>query len=124
MSEYEWIMDEKELEKLKRAKPGEEIYCQDKMLFESYKHEIDFSIGVTRIAVGYSNAAFRLRINKTLKQKVSGYFSIIVDELKYVINGWNFADVTAEDREGIQTYDSDLVDTLNSFTLRIALYFT
>ena len=123
MSEYKWIMDEKELEQLKRAKPGEEIYCQDQMLFESDKQEIDFSIGVQRIGIGGSYAGFSLRINKTMQKKVSGYFALIVDELKYTIHEWRFSHLGPRDSEAIPTYDSNLADTLKSFTLRIALYF-
>eukprot|EP01083_Nonionella_stella_P174785 606912_1 len=68
---------------------------------------------------------FRLKINDlSSSSTVSGMFSIAVDELKWVSNGWSFDDLSEGQSENICFFESALLNNLESLTLRISVIFS
>eukprot|EP01083_Nonionella_stella_P306032 1070038_1 len=67
---------------------------------------------------------FKLKIKGLSSHSiVSGRFSIAVDELKWVSNGWNFDDLSKGQSENISFFESALLNNLESLTLRISVIF-
>eukprot|EP01083_Nonionella_stella_P293932 999460_1 len=67
---------------------------------------------------------FELAINDlSSSSRVSGMFSIAVDELKWVNNGWNVKSLSKGQSKRIQIFESALFNDLESLTLRISVIF-
>eukprot|EP01083_Nonionella_stella_P052937 140278_1 len=64
---------------------------------------------------------FKLKINDlSSASRVRGMFSIAVDELKWVSNGWSFDDLSERQSYPIYFFESALLNNLESLTLRIS----
>eukprot|EP01083_Nonionella_stella_P017464 48872_1 len=78
---------------------------------------IAFELGI-RDESSHLYTGFKLQINGlSSSSRVRGMFSIAVDELKWVKNGWNF-DLSKGQRENISFFESALLNDLESLTLR------
>ena len=120
----EFPMDEK-LEKLK---------CGQKDIYVMAEQEYHYKMANTNNTVIFDLSIIDQSSNKytgfTLKVKdlsscstVSGVFSIAVDELKWVSNGWTFNNLSKGQSESIYFFESNLLNDLKSLTLRVSVLF-
>ena len=54
---------------------------------------------------------------------MSGYFSIIIDQMEWTTNGIEFHDIGEGEYHGVTMYEGDSINKLESFTLHVAVYF-
>ena len=122
MNEYQWKLSEKELTQFQNGRPDQKIFCKQDI---NYKDSVIFKISVRRKASGSDKTGFDLKI-KTInnnKSKISGIFSIMVKEISYIHNKDAFNNLKEGQSKGIYFFDDNLVDTLSSLSICIAVRF-
>eukprot|EP01083_Nonionella_stella_P006143 17816_1 len=90
---------------------------------KSKNNAVTFELGICDNSSDM-NTGFQLKINDlSSSSTVSGVFSIAVDELKWVNNGWPFNTLSKGQSKRIQIFESALLNDLESLTLRISVIF-
>eukprot|EP01083_Nonionella_stella_P012614 35736_1 len=125
LEQYIWFLSEKQLEKLKHGQKdifvmsGQEYHYKMK----NNNNAVTFELGIVDYS-SHTKTGFMLKINDlSSSSTVSGMFSIAVDELKWVSNGWTFNRLSKGQSENIYFFESALLNNLESLTLRISVIF-
>eukprot|EP01083_Nonionella_stella_P231650 817869_1 len=96
LEQYIWILSDKQLETLKHGQ--KDIYVMSGQEYhykmKNNNNAVTFELGIRDMSSDM-NTGFMLQINGlSSSSRVSGKFSIAVDELKWVKNGWPFNDLS------------------------------
>ena len=121
--EFHWIFSDQELEKLKQAKSDQYVKRNEKWKYKSSNISVTFGAEICRKGGGSSNAGFKLRIHESSRALVTGEYSIMVDEIQYTKNNWAFNRLSKGGYHGFYFFNDDLIDTLQSLSMHIAIKF-
>eukprot|EP01083_Nonionella_stella_P021275 59014_1 len=86
-------------------------------------NRVEFDLGIRDKSLGIYTG-FMLEIQDLSSYStVSGMFSIAVDELKWVSNGWTFTNLSQGQSHRPFIFESALLNNLKSLTLRVSVRF-
>eukprot|EP01083_Nonionella_stella_P147061 463429_1 len=91
---------------------------------QQYRCEgVTFDLGICDQSSNISTA-FKLQIKGlSSRSRVSGRFSIAVDELKWVTNGRRFNRLSTGQSYPIRVFESEFLNNLSSLTVRVSVFF-
>ena len=125
MTEYLWVLSDKELKKLKKSKPDALMYRNVEMIYpieKSNNKVIKFNICICRCMAGSNYAGYGIKIIKS-PTGVAAYWSIMIDEANWIKNGDSSKNLSSGMRKGRLCFIDSLLDDMSSLTIRIAIRF-
>eukprot|EP01083_Nonionella_stella_P159197 519078_1 len=88
MHQYIWMLTKEQFDRLKSGQKGVFVMSGD----YNFRNTVVFELGI-RDRTSDEHTSFKLRIKDSQTSTVSVMFSIAVDELKWLSNGWKFNDL-------------------------------
>eukprot|EP01083_Nonionella_stella_P021274 59013_1 len=85
-------------------------------------NRVTFDFGISNDSDGYTGFVLRIKALSS-SSTVRGMFSIAVDELKWVTNGWTFTNLSQGQSRRPFIFESALLNNLKSLTLRVSVRF-
>ena len=121
--EYQWILSDEQLRKLKEAKADEFIECNEKWNYESSLMSVKFVISICRNLGGSERTGLQFNIHNTSQTSINANFSVLVDELQYTKNNSKFNIKREKEKTRRSFFDDALVNELSSLSIYLSIQF-
>jgi len=125
MEEYIWMIHEDLFSEIQNAAPNQEMYSEDEYVYKQ-RESVSFRLGICRKSDGSDRVGLTIRICESSKEKTHTTVSLSVAMSSGGIwnaNRWSFYNMGKATRQGRWAFDDEVLDEINSLTIRFAILF-
>jgi len=123
--EYFWIIQGQQLTDLKNSGFEYIVYSDEIFVYKiSRSKSVHFKFALQTPIAGRNTMWIAVKIgNDSTRGTSNGKLSVRVEEVNWFKNGWNLNDLKRGSFTGLSGFSVDLLDDVQSLTVRAALYF-